>query len=915
MAPTAPGLDSPAASPISPPITPTPGTAFGPVVIEYFRAGYQFLHICSTEETRVEKEIRDAVQRYNESAAPSKQRRPLRLLAWDEVEGVTGHDALTEEKLKGVIPALDAIGNNDHFKTAPYICFMRDLDEYFHLPPVRRRIRSMAERGKLAAKEHRRMVVIITPSPDIHPRLHSHISTLDFSLPDETALSYVLDGLQSQLNSTKPGKGDIDPSLRRQIIQCLRGLTSQEAENCVARCTVRHGGFTPAMLSDIKDEKAAIVKKSEVLTYIPESSQVNIDDIGGYRAFLAWLSRRKKAFAPEARNLLIDYPRGVILLGPPGCLHADTPIFDPVDGTTVSVKDRCEAGREFHVIALDEHGSPVVTPADPPKKFERTEMWKVTFADDSTMTVTPGHKFFVNGAYVALSRVAERLRAGGVCHLPTSSGTALEALLQDARHWRRKLEGSPGDYQEDSCSYDAQPLSDQGTSPGRLPSPGDAPRRIRCGLHADDSAATDTYTLSAELSRRYTPDCPPPSEMRNSRESSHPPRTAPRGHVCDSPRVSRQPVSASVLSNRDPLQADNAPASTACAVALPSPQTGVNKSALSQGLPGIPQQSPPRLNRHHTAAGTAPVHFLEPVASLLGPRSVSRGSEEYITAGQIIKIEPAEPAEYYDFYVPGFNNYWACGVWHHNSGKSMVAGAAGRLLGLPVYIFDIGAVFDKHVGGSEQKMRDALKQVDAQQGCVLLIDEADKALGNANESTGDSGVTRRVFGALLTWLATKTSPTFVIMTINRTAGLPPELLRAGRFDGMFYTAVPQASETREILEIHLRKRGVNPDALGFAPEDWATLVEEKLRNYLGAEIEEVVKEARYLSFDARGSGVPTLSEFVQAAASVISLHSRDAAGIEDIMKYCQAQAKPVNDMPARQVAAPGRRNNRSVDVG
>jgi SpoVK/Ycf46/Vps4 family AAA+-type ATPase len=244
------------------------------------------------------------------------------------------------------------------------------------------------------------------------------------------------------------------------------------------------------------------------------------------------------------------------------------------------------------------------------------------------------------------------------------------------------------------------------------------------------------------------------------------------------------------------------------------------------------------------------------------------------------------------------------------TGKSYVAAAVARLLGLPGYIMDIGSVFGSLVGESEQRMRDAIRQIEAQQGCVLLLDEADKAFGGATDSQGDSGVTRRVFGQLLTWLAAKQDRTFVIMTLNRTKGIPPEFLRAGRFDAVFWTDLPHEIERRQILDIHLKKRGVEPGSLELGDAEWVEVV-QATNGYVGAEIEQIVKEARYISYERRQVGEPTFEEIIEAKESIIPIGTLEQEKVNEIREWCKNRAKNVSSPP------PSKRQprTRAVDVG
>lgn len=224
--------------------------------------------------------------------------------------------------------------------------------------------------------------------------------------------------------------------------------------------------------------------------------------------------------------------------------------------------------------------------------------------------------------------------------------------------------------------------------------------------------------------------------------------------------------------------------------------------------------------------------------------------------------------------------------------KSMVAKATCRELGLPGYVLDIGALFGSMVGESEKRVRDVLRILDAQKGCVLVIDEADKALGNAHQSTGDSGVTRRVFGAILTWLAENQSRTFVIMTLNRTDGIPPEMLRAGRFDKIFYTDLPDPSVRRQIFNVHFTKRGVNVGALGFSEETWDHIVQQT-NDFVGSEIEEAIKESRHMAMASHGNGVPTLDQVLRAIAGIRPMALTEKDVITAMRAFCSSKGTPV----------------------
>lgn len=227
------------------------------------------------------------------------------------------------------------------------------------------------------------------------------------------------------------------------------------------------------------------------------------------------------------------------------------------------------------------------------------------------------------------------------------------------------------------------------------------------------------------------------------------------------------------------------------------------------------------------------------------------------------------------------------------TGKSIVGKVIARELQLPLVIFNFANVFGSLVGESERKMRTALNTIDALDGAVALIDEGDKALGGANDSSGDSGVTRRVFGQLLTWLTEKTSSTFMVMTMNRTKGIPSEFLRKGRWDEVFYTDLPDAVEREQILEIHLKKRGVDIKPLLKADKTWADLLAATDR-FVGSELEQIVCDARFISFANRKSGQPTADELIECAKKIVPLADSEKDNIDEIRRMCEGRARPVS---------------------
>jgi SpoVK/Ycf46/Vps4 family AAA+-type ATPase len=558
-------------------------------ILARIKASYQVLYLHTPEMVRAEEMLRNIARELTKKVQETAHRRMM-LITWDAVNGFTtsigrdNGDNFVPESLRDpkylnpanaldvIVPRIDGscpVGSNlaESLPTFCVFAFM-DFDDYMKDPRIRARVTQYSARQKLVTSHARHPLFIVSAVADIDTKTKPYVSVFDVPLPDEAELKTVLAFLSKSVkeHNTKEIK-ELTEEEETLIIDNLAGMTWLEAENVLSRCFLQFGTLShPNVLSIIKKEKAGIIKKSEVLTYIPEESAANMEELLGFDGAITWLRRRKLSYSPAAKSQHIDTPRGVVLIGIPG------------------------------------------------------------------------------------------------------------------------------------------------------------------------------------------------------------------------------------------------------------------------------------------------------------------------------------------------------------TGKSVFAKAVCRELGLPGYVLDIGALFGSMVGESEKRVRDVLRILDAQKGCVLVIDEADKALGNAHQSTGDSGVTRRVFGAILTWLAENQSRTFVIMTLNRTEGMPPEMLRAGRFDKVFYTDVPAPAVRQQIFEIHFKKRGVTKEELNFSEESWAHLV-ERTDKFVGSEIEEAVKEARHMAMAAHGTGVPTLEHVMSAVSSIRPMAVTEEKVIEEMRAFCASKGTAVtgNAVAVASGAKPARKSRgRSV---
>jgi SpoVK/Ycf46/Vps4 family AAA+-type ATPase len=197
------------------------------------------------------------------------------------------------------------------------------------------------------------------------------------------------------------------------------------------------------------------------------------------------------------------------------------------------------------------------------------------------------------------------------------------------------------------------------------------------------------------------------------------------------------------------------------------------------------------------------------------------------------------------------------------TGKSLTAKAIAHHWHLPLLRLDVGRLFAGLVGESESRTRQMIQLAEALAPCVLWIDEIDKAFSGM-DSRGDAGTSNRVFGTFITWMAEKTSPVFVVATANNIQSLPPEMLRKGRFDEIFFVGLPTQDERKAIFTVHLERlrphtlKNYDIERLAYETPDFS-----------GAEIEQTLVEAMHIGFSQNRDF--TTDDILEAASQVIPL--------------------------------------------
>jgi ATPase family associated with various cellular activities (AAA) len=236
-------------------------------------------------------------------------------------------------------------------------------------------------------------------------------------------------------------------------------------------------------------------------------------------------------------------------------------------------------------------------------------------------------------------------------------------------------------------------------------------------------------------------------------------------------------------------------------------------------------------------------------------------------------------------------------------GKSLIAKAIATAWGVPLLRLDLGALKSKFVGDSEGNLRKALSVIEAIGRCVVWLDEIEKALQGATSGSADGGVSADALGTILSWMQERQGEAFVIATANDVSGLPPELLRKGRFDEIWWVDLPTPEERLAIIQAALKSHGRDPKKVGAL-----TSVAEQCEEFTGSEIAAIVPDALFTAFND-GAREITTDDLLSVAKKVVPLSKTAAEKIKRLRDWANDRARPASKPYVEQ-----RKKVRALDI-
>jgi hypothetical protein len=863
----------------------------------FLGAGQTALSVRTSEDWRLRLVIEEAARtRFPGEKVP--------IIFWDCVKGFFWYEKrengeqkplpfTPNEDYTGLLAALIAAANLPSLHMPKGIFFFNDPHDFLgESVSCRRQVKNMINELQLAASPpigpgHKRIMILVHPGP-LHHELQNYVIPIDFPLPSEEEHDRTIGAIRTASDKTVPD------DLRAAMAAACVGLTWKQAEDAVSESMMRYG-LVPAILSSIEQTKADLLGQQGFLHYVPMEKIPPVDSIQGFEAVHEFLTMAAQAHLPRFAEMQLDRPKGMLLMGIAGtgkCVGIGTPIL-MYDGTV-------------HPVEAVMPGDLLMGPDSRPRRVLGTTRGRGPLYRVRPMKGSP---YVVNGDHVLSLKHTATART---VNLPVREYlTKGEAARDQLKGWRtgvdwpaRRLPIPPyilGIWLGDGHNLDpvmvttADPevvtaLNEYADSLG-----------LRFVIRAE-KGKTGTYAI---VKFKGGNDYDGNDFLNNLRELQLPGnKHIPQAYLANS-RSLRLELLAGLVDSDGHLSCGGYEIITKYADLA----TGILFLARSLGFAAYA-----KTKEAYCQTGGGGIYiriFISGDVAQIPVRVPRRKAEprrqkrDPLRTG--ITVEPIGEGDYYGFELDG-DHLFLLGDFtvSHNS---MMGKLASRIFydvtgkRFPLYLLNVPSLFGGIVGQTEANVRWVTETLSAQGHYLLVIDELEKMLATSGFN-GDSGVSLRAVGQILTWLSERTSNPrdkgYVVGTLNTVEGIRPEFFR--RFDGVFYTDLPTPTIRREILEYHFRARGADPAKI-MSEDAWQTIVLATDR-FIGSELEDIVVQSKWKAAAERNSKTPNFQEIEEVtrdrASSIVS--RTHGAMIEAIRDYCRTAARPVHveKLPPRQ---------------
>ncbi len=398
-------------------------------VRELIKAKTPFVYIISDEERRVCEEIIQNI------AKPMNRE----VWVWTCNTGLINHETKEDKKCKQFPEAVKEIIDMKVSEKKSGAIFLM-LDPHIHINPSSARVikdgyvnimlgrhkdmidNPRAYEGKVGNPKN---IIFIAGRlahvsngivEGLEPTIKTQVEVVDFPLPTKEELIDLINKfIASGKKIIKDANFDYSKEEVAEMARSLQGLSFLEAQRAINECLINEKKLS---ISRLLEKKRSLVKQDDILEVI--WNPPSISEVGGLENLKEFAHMYRGQFSEEAEKYGIEPLRGLLFIGPPGCLRGDTPIHDPVDNTIKTVEERFDEGKEFNVLSLSKEG-PVIARAEKPIKFKKEKMIEFTLEDGQKIAVTPAHRFWTQNGWKTSSEVFEQLQTDGVCLLPSNS--------------------------------------------------------------------------------------------------------------------------------------------------------------------------------------------------------------------------------------------------------------------------------------------------------------------------------------------------------------------------------------------------------------------------------------------------------------------------------------------------------------